>query len=107
MLKLKMHWQSSFRNSFVVKKKQQQHFLSFRLARKERDLRSIEGRLKQYETELGELKAQNETLNFDNNRKTDENVVSRIKRKENVRFDYVSIRVYVEVLVIWKNKLRH
>ncbi|CAF0726100.1 unnamed protein product [Adineta steineri] len=45
-----------------------------KLARKERDLRAAEGRLKQYETEIGELKARNEALGFDANRKTDENV---------------------------------
>ncbi|CAF1173640.1 unnamed protein product [Adineta steineri] len=44
-----------------------------RLARKERDLRSAEGRLKQYETEIAELKARNEALVYDNNRKTDDN----------------------------------
>lgn len=49
---------------------------SFRLARKERDLRAAEGRLKQYEIEISELKAQNDALGFDANRKTDENVVS-------------------------------
>jgi len=48
----------------------------FRLARKERDLRSVETRLKQYETELADLKARNEALVYDNNRKTDDNVVS-------------------------------
>jgi hypothetical protein len=48
----------------------------FRLARKERDLRAAEGRLKQYETEIADLKARNEALGFDANRKTDENVVS-------------------------------
>jgi hypothetical protein len=48
----------------------------YRLARKERDIRAIEGRLKQYETELGDLKARNEALGFDVNRKTDDNVVS-------------------------------
>jgi hypothetical protein len=47
-----------------------------RLARKERDLRAAEVRLKQYETEIGDLKARNEALGFDANRKTDENVVS-------------------------------
>lgn len=47
-----------------------------RLARKERDLRAAEGRLKQYETELAEIKSRNEALVYDNNRKTDENVVS-------------------------------
>jgi hypothetical protein len=46
----------------------------FRLARKERDLRSLEGRLKQYETEIADLKARNEALVYDNNRKTDDNV---------------------------------
>jgi hypothetical protein len=51
--------------------------LSFRLARKERDLRSTEARLKQYETEISDLKARNEALVFDNNRKTDDNVVSK------------------------------
>jgi lamin B len=45
-----------------------------KLARKERDLRAAEGRLKQYETEIGDLKARNEALGFDANRKTDENV---------------------------------
>ena len=47
-----------------------------RLARKERDIRAIEARLKQYETEIGELKGQNDAFGFDLNRKTDENVVS-------------------------------
>jgi lamin B len=45
-----------------------------KLARKERDIRAAEGRLKQYETEIGELKARNEALGYDANRKTDENV---------------------------------
>jgi lamin B len=48
-----------------------------KLARKERDLRAAEGRLKQYETEIGDLKARNEALGFDANRKTDENVSLR------------------------------
>jgi hypothetical protein len=48
----------------------------FRLARKERDLRAGEGRLKQYETEISDLKARNEAIGFEANRKTDENVVS-------------------------------
>ena len=48
----------------------------FRLARKERDIRATEARLKQYETEIGDLKARNEALVFDVNRKTDDNVVS-------------------------------
>ncbi len=51
--------------------------MSIRLARKERDVRSTEGRLKQYETEISDLKARNEALVFDNNRKTDDNVVSK------------------------------
>jgi hypothetical protein len=33
--------------------------------------------LKQYETEIGELKARNEALGYDANRKTDENVVRK------------------------------
>lgn len=45
-----------------------------KLARKERDIRAIEARLKQYETEIGELKGQNDAFGFDLNRKTDENV---------------------------------
>lgn len=45
------------------------------MARKERDLRAAEGRLKQYETEIADLKARNDALGFDANRKTDENVV--------------------------------
>ncbi len=49
---------------------------NFRLARKERDLRAAETRLKQYETEIADLKTRNETLVYDNNRKTDDNVVS-------------------------------
>ncbi|CAF0904418.1 unnamed protein product [Rotaria sordida] len=48
-----------------------------KLARKERELRSVEGRLKQYETEIGDLKARNEALGYDANRKTDENVTLR------------------------------
>jgi hypothetical protein len=44
--------------------------------RKERDLRAAENRLKQYEIEMGELKAKNETYTFDLNRRSDENVVS-------------------------------
>ncbi|CAF1678471.1 unnamed protein product, partial [Adineta ricciae] len=48
-----------------------------KLARKERDLRAAEGRLKQYETELSDLKARNDALGFDANRKTDENVSLR------------------------------
>jgi hypothetical protein len=51
-------------------------FFYYRLARKERDLRAAEGRLKQYETEIADLKARNEAIGFDANRKTDENVVS-------------------------------
>lgn len=45
-----------------------------KLARKERDLRAAEGRLKQYENELSDLKARNDALSYDANRKTDENV---------------------------------
>ena len=52
-----------------------------RLARKERDIRAIEARLKQYETEIGELKGQNDAFGFDLNRKTDENVVSWTTRE--------------------------
>jgi hypothetical protein len=52
------------------------YLFSSRLARKERDLRSIEARLKQYETELADLKARNEAIVYDNNRKSDDNVVS-------------------------------
>ncbi|CAF3323983.1 unnamed protein product [Rotaria sp. Silwood1] len=48
-----------------------------KLARKERELRAAEGRLKQYETEIGDLKARNEALGYDANRKTDENVSLR------------------------------
>ncbi|UJR33637.1 hypothetical protein I4U23_021071 [Adineta vaga] len=48
-----------------------------KLARKERDFRAIEGRLKQYETEISDLKARNEALGFDANRKTDDNVSLR------------------------------
>jgi len=48
-----------------------------KLARKERDLRAAEGRSKQYETEISELKARNEALGYDANRKTDENVALR------------------------------
>ncbi|CAM4989238.1 unnamed protein product, partial [Rotaria socialis] len=44
------------------------------LARKERELRAAEGRLKQYEVEMGELKARNEAIGYDANRKSDENV---------------------------------
>ena len=50
--------------------------LNSRLARKERDLRAAENRLKQYETEIADLKSRNEALVYDNNRKTDDNVVS-------------------------------
>jgi len=49
----------------------------FRLARKERDFRAAEGRLKQYENELADLKSRNDALSYDANRKTDENVVRR------------------------------
>ncbi|CAF4023969.1 unnamed protein product, partial [Rotaria sp. Silwood2] len=45
-----------------------------KLVRKERELRAAEGRLKQYETEIGDLKARNDALGYDANRKTDENV---------------------------------
>lgn len=48
-----------------------------KLARKERELRAAEGRLKQYETELADLKARNEALGYEVNRKTDENVALR------------------------------
>lgn len=48
-----------------------------KLTRKERELRSAEARTKQYETEIGDLKARNETLVFDNNRKTEDNVALR------------------------------
>ncbi|CAF1133970.1 unnamed protein product [Adineta ricciae] len=44
-----------------------------KLARKERDFRTLEARLKQYENELADLKARNEALVYDNNRKTDDN----------------------------------
>ena len=60
---------------------------SFRLARKERDLRAAEGRLKQYEIEISELKAQNDALGFDANRKTDENVVSAARRRRFLDLD--------------------
>lgn len=45
-----------------------------KLARKERDLRAAESRLKQYENEIADLKSRNESLVYDNNRKTDDNV---------------------------------
>jgi len=45
-----------------------------KLARKERDQRATDSRLKQYENELADLKSRNESLVYDNNRKTDENV---------------------------------
>ncbi|CAF3715840.1 unnamed protein product [Rotaria sp. Silwood1] len=48
-----------------------------KLARKERELRSAEARIKQLETEIADLKARNEALVFDNNRKTDDNVTLR------------------------------
>ncbi|CAF3285982.1 unnamed protein product [Rotaria socialis] len=48
-----------------------------KLARKERELRAAEGRLKQYEVEMGELKARNEAIGYDANRKSDENVALR------------------------------
>ncbi len=75
MLKHKMHQLSMYILwcfQFIL----YEYFVFLRLARKERDLRAAEGRLKQYETEIGELKARNEALGFDANRKTDENVVS-------------------------------
>lgn len=56
----------------------QKIFFSIRLGRKERDLRAVEARLKQYETEIADLKARNDALSFDANRKTDENVVCRL-----------------------------
>ena len=45
------------------------------MARKERELRLFEARIKQYETEIADLKARNEALVFDHNRKTDDNMV--------------------------------
>ncbi|CAF2079725.1 unnamed protein product [Rotaria magnacalcarata] len=48
-----------------------------KLARKERELRLSETRTKQYETEITDLKARNEALVFDNNRKTDDNAILR------------------------------
>ena len=51
-----------------------------RLARKEREARAADARLKQYETEIGDLKSRNEALVYDVNRKTDDNVV----RSENL-----------------------
>ncbi|CAF4831843.1 unnamed protein product, partial [Rotaria magnacalcarata] len=45
-----------------------------KLARKERELRAAEGRLRQYEVEMGELKVRNEAIGYDANRKSDENV---------------------------------
>lgn len=48
-----------------------------KLGRREREFRASEGRLKQYETELAELKARNEALGYESNRKTDENVALR------------------------------
>lgn len=38
-------------------------------------MRAADGRVKQYETEIGQLKAANETLGLDVSRKTDENIV--------------------------------
>lgn len=72
MLKPKMHYPSilfDFHKTIL--------FSLIRLARKERDLRAAEGRLKQYEAEIAELKARNDALGYDANRKTDENVVCR------------------------------
>jgi len=48
-----------------------------KLRRKEQEQRAAETRLKQYETELSELKARNETLVYDNNRKSDDNAALR------------------------------
>ncbi|CAF3997689.1 unnamed protein product [Rotaria magnacalcarata] len=48
-----------------------------KLARKERELRAAEGRLRQYEVEMGELKVRNEAIGYDANRKSDENVALR------------------------------
>jgi len=48
-----------------------------KLARKERDFRAAEARLKKFETENAELKAHNEALVHDNNRKSDDNVALR------------------------------
>jgi site-specific recombinase len=50
----------------------------FRVARKDRDLRTADARLKQYEIEMSELKARNEALAYDVNRKTDDATVRRI-----------------------------
>lgn len=45
-----------------------------KLGKRERDLRNAENRLKQYETEIGELKSRNELLVHESNRKSDDNV---------------------------------
>ena len=79
-------------------------FLSSRLARKERDLRAAEGRLKQYETELSDLKARNDALGFDANRKTDENVVSCAKTNKFYQLTFIFVRVYVVLMLISINK---
>ncbi|CAF3564267.1 unnamed protein product [Rotaria socialis] len=48
-----------------------------KLARKERELRLSETRIKQCETEITDLKTRNEALVLDNNRKTDDNAILR------------------------------
>ncbi|CAF4467134.1 unnamed protein product, partial [Didymodactylos carnosus] len=48
-----------------------------KLGRKEREARANEARLKQYENEIGELKARNDAVILDANRKTDDNVALR------------------------------
>ncbi|CAF0965054.1 unnamed protein product [Didymodactylos carnosus] len=48
-----------------------------KLGRKEREARANETRLKQYENEIGDLKARNDSIILDANRKTDDNVALR------------------------------
>ena len=77
-----------------------------RLGRKERDHRAAESRLKQYEGEMAELKARNEALVYDNNRKADDLVVRRTFEEQNSSRSFLRsfLRGYTATSTIWRNK---
>lgn len=53
-------------------------FFVFRATRSERDARTFESRLKQYEIEMAELRARADAINIDSSRRIEENDVKKI-----------------------------
>lgn len=104
-------WKSNWRK--VVVKRQiskpsnphrsffQRKIILFRASRNDRDTRVYESRLKQYENEIGELKARVDTITLDATRRIEENEVHTIM------IDYFvhSIFLFLQVLLTLTNDL--